>query len=47
MRSYPRNPRKNKEKRNADGDLQNRQGNEDESLPLQQDGDGASEENGN
>ena len=47
MRSYPRNPRKNKEKNNANGELQNRQGNEDEVLPVQQEGDGASEENGN
>tara|TARA_S200002703_G_C3766026_1_gene235798 strand:+ start:60 stop:200 length:141 start_codon:yes stop_codon:yes gene_type:complete len=45
--SYPRNPRKNKEKRNADGNLQNRQRDEDETLPVQQEGDGASEENGN
>ena len=47
MRSYPRNPRKNKEKSNANGDIQNRQGDEDENLPLQQEGDGASEKDGN
>lgn len=47
MRSYPRNPRKQKEKSNADGDVQNSQREEDETLSLQQDRDGASEEDGN
>tara|TARA_R110000850_G_scaffold2916_2_gene13530 strand:+ start:858 stop:998 length:141 start_codon:yes stop_codon:yes gene_type:complete len=45
MRSYPRNPRK-KEASNADGKVQNSQGDEDETLPVQQDGDGASEDDG-
>ena len=47
MRSYPRNPRKQKETNDADGDVQNRQRNEDQAVPLQQEGDGASEEDGN
>ena len=42
--SYPRNPRKHKERKNADGDLQNRQGDENQTLPIQQEGDGASQE---
>jgi len=46
MRSYPRNPRKQKEKSNADGDVQDSQGNEDETVSLQQDGDGTSEKDG-
>ena len=46
MRSYPRNPRKQRENNDADGDVQDSQGNEDETVSLQQDGDGASEKDG-
>lgn len=46
MRSYPRNPRKQKEKSNADGDVQNSQREEDETVPVQQNGDGSSEKDG-
>ncbi len=46
MRSYPRNPRKQRENNNADGNVQDSQGKEDETLPVQQDGDGASKKDG-
>ena len=46
MRSYPRNPRKQRENNDADGDVQDSQGNEDETVSLQQDGDGRSEKDG-
>lgn len=46
MRSYPRNPRKQKETNDADGDVQNSQREEDKTLSLQQDRDGSSEKDG-
>tara|TARA_X000001382_G_scaffold14347_1_gene9278 strand:+ start:208 stop:351 length:144 start_codon:yes stop_codon:yes gene_type:complete len=46
MRSYPRNPRKQRENNDADGDVQDSQGSEDETLSLQQEGNGSSEKDG-
>jgi hypothetical protein len=46
--SYQRNPRKLKKvSENADGNLQDKQREEDETVPIQQDGDGTSEKDGN
>lgn len=45
--SYQRNPRKlQKVNENANGNVQDSQGEEDETVPVQQNGDGTSEENG-
>tara|TARA_R100001129_G_scaffold141781_1_gene102999 strand:- start:187 stop:330 length:144 start_codon:yes stop_codon:yes gene_type:complete len=45
--SYQRNPRKlQKVNENADGNVQDSQGDEDKTLPVQQDGDGSSKKDG-